>query len=113
MRKVHPTVFKIIANISYREICDQTKELKNLDHHHKCRNTVNKEDSILNGIDHHGFSNEYFKVRIKNHPGATAENICDNLKLEIQEKPDVVIIHTGTNDLTQITANHEKIITVW
>ena len=64
-----------------REICDKTKELKNLDHNHKYWNTVNKkvvtiiDDSILNGIDQHGLSNQSFNVRIKNRPGATAEDI--------------------------------------
>ena len=37
-------------------------------------------DSILKGIDQHGLSNEYFIVRVTNHPGATTEDICDHLK---------------------------------
>ena len=87
-----------------KEICDKTKELRNLDHNHKHRNTVSKkvviiDDLILNGIDEHGSSNQSFKVRIKNHPGATAEDIYNHLKSEIRKKPDVVIIHVGTNDL--------------
>ena len=51
-----------------REIHDKIKELKNLDHNHKYRNTINKKavtiigDSILNGIDQHSLSNESFKV---------------------------------------------------
>ena len=50
-------------------------------HNHKYRNTVNKkvvtiiDDSILSGIDQHGLSNQSFNVRIKNRPGATAEDI--------------------------------------
>ena len=46
-----------------REICDKTKELKNLDYNHRYRNTVNKKavaiigDSILNGIYQRGLSN--------------------------------------------------------
>ena len=58
------------------------------------------DDSILNNIDQHGLSNQSFKVRIKNRPGATAEDICNHLKSEIRKKPDVVIIHAGTNNLT-------------
>ena len=57
-------------------------------------------DSILNGIDQHGLSNESFKVWVKNHPGATAEYICDHLKPEIWKKSIAVIIHDGTKDLT-------------
>ena len=84
-----------------RKICDKTKELKNLDHNHKYRNTVIKKvvviigDSILNGIEQHGLSNESFKVRVKNYPGAATEDICDHLKPEIWKKPDAVIIHVG------------------
>ena len=84
-----------------RKICDKTKELKNLDHNHKYRNTVIKKvvviigDSISNGIEQHGLSNESFKVRVKNYPGAATEDICDHLKPEIWKKPDAVIIHVG------------------
>ena len=106
---------KRIKENQSREICDKTKELKNLDYNHKYRNTVNKKaaakicDSILNGIDQHGLSNESFKVRVKNHPGATAEYICHHLKPEIWKKSVVVIIHDGTNDLT----NNSKSIKIY
>ena len=53
--------------------------------------------------------NESCEVRVKNHPGATAEDICNHLKPEIQKKPGVVIIHTGENDLTI----NSKILGVW
>ena len=106
---------KRIKENQSREICDKTKELKNLDYNHKYRNTMNKKaaakicDSILNGVDQHGLSNESFKVRVKNHPGATAEYICDHLKPEIWKKSVVVIIHDGTNDLT----NNSKSIKIY
>ena len=69
---------KRIKENQSREICDKTKKLKNLDHNHRYRNTVNKKavaiigDSVLNSIDQHGLQNESFKVRVKNHPGARA-----------------------------------------
>ena len=56
----------------------------------------------MNGIDQYGLSNESFKVRVKNHPGATTD-ICDHLKIEMRKKPDIVIIHTRTSDLTSNT----------
>ena len=95
-----------------RNICDKTKKLKTLDHNHKYRNTVIKKavaikrDSILNAIEQHGLSNESFKVRVKNYSGVATEDICDHLKPEIWKKPDVVIIHAGTNDLT----NNNKLL---
>ena len=54
----------------------------------------------MNDIDQHGVPNESFKVRVKNDPGATTEDICNPLKSKIRKKPNVVIIHAGTNDLT-------------
>ena len=52
--------------------------------------------------------NESFKVRVKNHPGATTEDICDHLKPEIRNKPDAVIIHAGTNDVTDNSKSLEN-----
>ena len=33
------------------------------------------------------------------HPGATTIDICDYIKPELRQKPDVVIVHCGTNDI--------------
>ena len=97
-----------------RKICDKTKELKDLDHNHKYRNIVNKKavaiigDSTLSGIDQHSLSIVSFKVRFKNNSGARAEDICNHLKPEIRKKSDLVIIHTGTNDLTSNSKSLEN-----
>ena len=40
-------------------------------------------DSILNNIDQYGLSNDPFKLRVKNHPGATTEDLYHHLKPEI------------------------------
>ena len=92
---------KQIKENQSREICDKTKQRKNLDHNHKYTNTVNRKavaimgDSILDDIDQYGLLNESFKARVKNHPGATAKDICNHLKPEIRKKPDVVVIYAG------------------
>ena len=113
--KLHPskeTKPRWIKENQSTEICDKTKELKNLDHNHKYRNTVNKiAVAIIGdpvGIDQHGLSNEPFKVRVKNHSGATTEDICDYLKPEIRKKPDVVIIHARANNLTNNSKSLEN-----
>ena len=41
------------------------------------------------------------QVQEKTHPGATTEDIIDYTKPTIRQKPDIVIIHSGTNDLTK------------
>ena len=100
-----------------REICDERKkELKKLDHNHKYENAANRKaviigDPMLNGIDQYGLSNESFKVRVKNHPGVTTD-ICDHLKTEIRKKPDIVIIHTRTSDLTSNTKSLENFLSL-
>ena len=33
------------------------------------------------------------------HPGATTADICGYIKPELHHKPDVIIIHCGTNDI--------------
>ena len=40
-------------------------------------------------------------VRVKAHPGATTDDIIDHIKPTISQKPDIVIIHSGSNDLTK------------
>ena len=42
-------------------------------------------------------------VNIRFHPGTTTEDIVDFIKPVIRKKPDAVIIHAGTNDLTNGT----------
>ena len=57
-------------------------------------------DSMLNGIVDRGLSSREHKVWVKNHPGANTEDILDHLKPTLRRKPELVIIHSGTNDIT-------------
>ena len=41
------------------------------------------------------------QVQVKTHPGATTDDIIDYIKPTIRQKPDIVIVHSGTNDLTK------------
>ena len=41
------------------------------------------------------------QVQVKTHPGATTDDIIDYIKATIHQKPDIVIVHSGTNDLTK------------
>ena len=56
-------------------------------------------DSLLNGIDDRGLC-KHHHVKVPLHPGATTRDIADHVKPVARRKPDVVIIHCGTNDLT-------------
>ena len=39
-------------------------------------------------------------IKIKINPGATTEDIIDYIKLSISKKRDFVLVHSGTNNLT-------------
>ena len=38
-------------------------------------------------------------IKIRLHPGASTEDLVDQIKPAIREKPDILVIHIGTNDL--------------
>ena len=42
----------------------------------------------------HGYS-----VKIRPHPGVSTEDLIEHIKPAIRKNPDIVVIHTGTNDL--------------
>ena len=54
---------------------------------------------MVNGISKKGLSVNY-KVKIMNFPGGTNEKILEKLNDMIKEKPDDLIGHVGTNDIT-------------
>ena len=40
-------------------------------------------------------------VNVMKHPGSTVDDIVDYVRPVTRKKPDVVITHVGTNDLTR------------
>ena len=56
-------------------------------------------DFMVNGISEKGLSVNH-KVKIVNFPGDTSERILQKLDDIIKEQPDDLIVHVGTNDLT-------------
>ena len=70
-------------------------------------------NSLLNGINEKGLSKRH-KVKIVNKPGATSERLLlEDLDNLIKYQPESVIIHAGTNDLTNginMLNNAKKIV---
>ena len=54
---------------------------------------------MVNDISEKGLSVNH-KVKIVNFPGGTSEKILEKLDDIIKEQPDDLIVHVGTNDLT-------------
>ena len=48
-------------------------------------------------------------VRVQPHSGATSQDIKDHIKPILRRKPDLIIIHAGTNDLTKGCNTMEEI----
>ena len=59
----------------------------------------NEIDSMLNGVNEKGLS-KLHNVKIKNYPGASSEDILDKVDDLLKVKPDCLLVHVGTDNLT-------------
>ena len=58
-------------------------------------------DSILNGIEEKRLNkNVNITIKIRKYPGASSTDILDHIKPILRIEPDQILIHAGTNDLT-------------
>ena len=48
-------------------------------------------------------------VKIRCHPGATTDDIIDYVRPTAHKKPDMIIIHTGTNDIQNNVNTLQKV----
>ena len=65
---------------------------------HTKRKILVAGDSLLNNIHETGHSKQH-TVKVKNFPGATTEPILEKMENLQESKPDVLILHAGTDDL--------------
>ena len=61
-------------------------------------------DSMLNFIDEKRLSMNNRLVKVRNHPGATTEELKYHLVPVIKLKPDYVLLHVGTNKASFLTS---------
>ena len=56
---------------------------------------------MLNGIQERGLNkNADINIRIRKYPGASSTDILDHIKPSLRKEPDQIVIHAGTDDLT-------------
>ena len=70
-------------------------------------------DSILNNIDSRALSKSKM-VEVLNFPGATSRDIVGKIDDVFNRKPESLVIHVGTDDLTNeihLLNNTKKIVT--
>ena len=53
-------------------------------------------DSVIKNIIGTEISRQNI-IKMRPHPGATTIDICDYIKPELRQKPEVVIVHYGIN----------------
>lgn len=51
-------------------------------------------------------------MKVRPHPGATTEDLVDHIKPVARRKPNMVILHIGSNDLTTGINTQEKLLEV-
>ena len=58
-------------------------------------------DSMLNGGQEKGLNkNADINIKIRKYHGAPSTEILDHIRPSLREEPDKIIIHAGTNNLT-------------
>ena len=65
-------------------------------------------DSIIKHVNGREVSRNNI-VKVRSHPGATTEDLIDYVKPSVRKKPKMVILHTGTNDITNNINTMQKI----
>ena len=104
VRKKHHSLFleRKTSNVSEKETSLNETQVKFV------QNVVVCGDSIVNGLDSKGLSNKEMKTVVRSFPGATSRDMVDFIKPHIKSKPDVFILHVGTNDMTKNVSSTYK-----
>ena len=48
-------------------------------------------------------------MKVRSHPGATADDFIDSVRPAVRKKPNLIISHTGTNDIHSNVNTLQKI----
>ena len=66
-------------------------------------------DSIIKEVKGHLLTTNEHKVVVKSFSGASTKCMTDHVNPTLRLKPEMMILHCGTNDLTKITDEPEKV----
>ena len=97
-------------NVTARKQNDQHSQNKDKN---EVRETLKKDiiiihDSMIEYMNGWGISRSS-SVKIRNHPGATTEDIIDYIRPTAQKNPKMMVTRSGTNDFTNKVNTLEKI----
>ena len=57
-------------------------------------------DSVVKFVKSENLSDKNYVANIRTNHDRTTEDAADYIKTIVRRKPDVILVHTGTNDLT-------------
>ena len=91
----------------------ENKNSNNKENHGVIKSTSKKEimivgDSMIKNVNRREVSRDD-PVKIRCHLGATTDDIIDYVRLTARKKPDMIIIHTGTNDIQNKVNTLQKV----
>ena len=66
-------------------------------------------DSMIKYLGSCKLSSNDKGISIMKHPGCSSKDIVDHVKLVARKKPDTLLIHIGTNDLTKCVNTMRKV----
>ena len=93
---------KAVKTSSTEKITEKIPEKKERE------NVIICGDSMLNGIDGDGISNKDTCVSVKSFGGSTTKDMIDYIKPSARKKPNKIIVHVGTNDITKKISDSTK-----
>ena len=91
----------------------ENKNSNNKENHGVINSASKKEiiivgDSMIKHVNGREVSRDN-SVKIRCHPGATTDDIIDYVRPTFRKKPDMIIIHTGTNDIQNKVNTLQKV----
>ena len=84
---------KVAMIVKWLKNCGTSEQIKK-------RKIIILGDSLLNAVNEKGLS-ENHSVKVNNIPGRTSNAILDKLDDFLENKPDGLIVHASTNDITK------------
>ena len=112
-RSLNDSKYKPVDNNSLPVKLRENKNSSNKENHGVIKSTSKKEimivgDSMIKHVNGREVSRDD-SVRIRCHLGATTDDIIDYVRPTARKKPDMIIIHIGTNDIQNKVNTLQKV----
>ena len=112
-RSLNSSKYKPVDNNSLPVKLRENKNSSNKENHGVIKSTSKIKimiigDSMIKHVNGREVSRDV-SVKIRCHPGVTTDDIIDYVRQTARKKPDLIIIHTGTNDIQNKVNTLQKV----